>query len=63
MCIICIDLGRSAMTTREARRALGEMRVALDPLHIEEVEAKLADADANDAALPPSPPSTPPPTP
>ena len=45
MCLICIDLDRSAMTTREARRALGEMRVALDPSHIEEVEAKLTEAE------------------
>ena len=45
MCLICIELDRSAMTTREARRALGEMRVALDPTHIEEVEAKLAEAE------------------
>lgn len=45
MCLICIELDRSAMTTREARRALGEMRVAMDPAHVEEVEAKLAEAD------------------
>lgn len=45
MCLICIELDRSAMTAREARRALGEMRVAMDPAHIEEVEAKLAEAD------------------
>jgi len=34
-----------AMTPREARRALGEMRVALDPAHVEEVEAKLTEAE------------------
>jgi hypothetical protein len=45
MCLICIELDKRAMTTREARRALGEMRVALDPNHVEEVEAKLNEAD------------------
>ena len=47
MCLICIELDRSAMTPREARRALGEMRVSLDPAHVEEVEAKLSDAEAS----------------
>jgi len=46
MCLICIELDRSAMNVREARRALGEMRVKMDPAHIEEVEKKLDDADA-----------------
>jgi len=45
MCLICIEFDRSAMTTREARRALGEMRESLDRDHLEEVEAKLAAAD------------------
>jgi hypothetical protein len=41
MCLICIELDRASMTTREARRALGEMRVAMDPAHVAEVESKL----------------------
>ena len=45
MCLICIEFDRSAMTTREARRALGEMRESLGPDHVEELEAKLAAAD------------------
>jgi hypothetical protein len=57
MCLICIELDKSAMTFREARRALGEMREKIDPKHIDEVEAKIADAEQ---AGPPSPPSAPP---
>jgi hypothetical protein len=45
MCLICIDFDRSALKLNEARRALGEMRVALDPAHVREVEAKLAEAE------------------
>jgi hypothetical protein len=51
MCLICIEFEKSKMTTREARRALGEMRVALDPGHLEEVEAKLTEAERTAAAL------------
>jgi hypothetical protein len=61
MCLICIDLDRSVMTSREARRALGEMRTKLDPGHVEEVEAKLRDAEAQAEAVAgaPAPASTP----
>jgi hypothetical protein len=45
MCLICLDLDRMTMTPREARRALGEMRVKLDPTHVEEVEDKIAEAE------------------
>ena len=45
MCIICIDLAKNAMTAKEGRRALGEMRGKLDAAHISEVEAKLAEAE------------------
>ena len=45
MCLICIELAKNAMTAREGRRALGEMRVKLDPAHVVEVEAKLAEAE------------------
>jgi hypothetical protein len=56
MCLICIEFDRSAMSTREARRALGEMRVALDPAHVKEVEVKLAEAEATQQS--PDPAST-----
>lgn len=55
MCLICIDLDRSVMTTREARRALGEMRVKLDPAHIAEVEKKLDEAERDDDPPPTTP--------
>jgi len=45
MCIICVDVARQAMTAKEGRRALGEMRGKLDAAHIAEVEAKLAEAE------------------
>ena len=57
MCLICVEFDKAAMTTREARRALGEMRVALPAAHIAEVEAKLKEAD--EAAEEPSPASRP----
>ena len=52
MCLICIEFDKSAMTWREARRALGEMRVKLDPKHIDEVEAKLTEAETKAKADP-----------
>jgi hypothetical protein len=58
MCILCVDLAKSAMTAAEARRALGEMRVKLDPRHIEEVETLIDEAERSDAEGA-SPPSTP----
>jgi hypothetical protein len=45
MCIICVELAKNAMTAKEGRHALGEMRVKLDADHIAEVEAKLAEAE------------------
>jgi hypothetical protein len=56
MCLICIEFDKSAMTSAEARRALGEMRLDLDPAHVEEVEAKLAEADRTPTTPPPSTP-------
>lgn len=47
MCLICVEFQKQKMTTREARRALGELRVALDPTHVREVERMLADAGAS----------------
>ena len=45
MCLICIELAKNAMTAVEGRRALGEMRLKMDPAHLAEVEAKLAEAE------------------
>ncbi len=45
MCLICVEFDKSAMNLAEARRALGEMRADLDKKHVEEVEAKLAEAE------------------
>ena len=49
MCLICLELDKLTMTSREARRALGEMRVKLDPQHVEEVEEKIAEAERDPA--------------
>jgi len=45
MCIICVDFERGKLTTREARRALGEMAVTLSEEHVAEVRAKLEAAE------------------
>jgi len=45
MCLICIEIAKNAMTVKEARRALGEMRVKVGADHAAEVEAKLAEAE------------------
>ena len=45
MCLICVEFQKQKMTTREARRALGEMRVGLEPNHVREVEQMLVEAD------------------
>ncbi|MCC6808393.1 MAG: hypothetical protein IT381_13295 [Deltaproteobacteria bacterium] len=46
MCLICVEFAKGKLTTREARRALGEMAVALDRTHVEELKRTLAEADA-----------------
>ena len=56
MCIICIDFDRRAMSVAEARRALGEMAGGLGRAHVEEVEAKLDEAEAESAEPPSSKP-------
>ena len=55
MCLICIELDKSGMTFREGRRALGEMREKLDPKHLEEVEAKLDEAEQAENRKTPTP--------
>ena len=56
MCLICIDFDRGALNLNDARRALGEMRVSLDPAHAAEVDAKLerAEHERDDGGTPPS---------
>jgi len=53
MCLICIDFDRGALKPNEARRALGEMREKLGPEHAQEVEKKIAQAEADDASKSP----------
>jgi hypothetical protein len=45
MCMICVELAKQKMTAAEGRRALGEMREAMDRAHVAEVESKLAEAE------------------
>jgi hypothetical protein len=45
MCLICVELAKNAMTAKEGRRALGEMRAKVGDEHAAEVEAKLAEAE------------------
>lgn len=52
MCIICVDLAKQKITSTEARRALGEMRMKLDAQHIAEVEAKLVEAEQQETKKP-----------
>ena len=54
MCIICLDFQKGRLTTKEARRALGEMAVKLDQSHLAEVEATIAKREAEEAVEPPS---------
>ncbi len=49
MCIICLDFQKGRLTTKEARRALGEMVVTLDKRHVEEIEATLSKSEAEAA--------------
>ena len=52
MCLICVEIAKQTMTTTEARRALREMRVALDKRHVAEIEAKLRQVDAEEMTRP-----------
>jgi hypothetical protein len=45
MCIICIDLAKGVLSTRDARRHLGEMQEKLGRDHAAEVRAKIDEAD------------------
>ena len=52
MCLICVEIAKSKMTVGEARQALREMRVKLDPGHVAEVESKLAEVEQAERAKP-----------
>ena len=54
MCLICIELDRQARTSREARRALGEMRAGLEPAHLAEDDSKVEDAERDEKDREPS---------
>lgn len=45
MCIICIDLAKGTLTTKDARRHLGEMQTKLGREHTAEVRAKIEEAE------------------
>jgi hypothetical protein len=45
MCLICVDIAKQKMTSREARQALREMRETMDRAHLREVEAKITEAE------------------
>jgi hypothetical protein len=49
MCLICVELAKGKLTTREARRALGEMAGGLERAHVAEVKQKLEEAEAKAA--------------
>jgi hypothetical protein len=49
MCLICIEVAKGSMSTREARRALGEMREKVGGEHAREVESMLDDKAERDA--------------
>jgi hypothetical protein len=54
MCLICVDFERGALKVREARRALGEMRVNLSAEHVREIEERLARAESDEDSSPSS---------
>ncbi len=53
MCIICVDFTKGKLTTKEARRALGEMASTLDKSHVAEIEKALQEAEAKAKTLKP----------
>jgi hypothetical protein len=50
MCLICVELAKGKLTTKEARRALGEMAGGMDSAHLSEVKQKLSQAEEQQAA-------------
>lgn len=50
MCIICLDFQKGRLTSKEARRALGEMTVKIGREHAAEVERAITQAERDAAA-------------
>jgi hypothetical protein len=50
MCLICVEYAKGKLTTKEARRALGEMVTGLDRAHVAELTKTLDEADASAGA-------------
>ena len=50
--MICVELAKQKMTAVEGRRALGEMRHAMDRAHVAEVESKLTEAEQTERTKP-----------
>ena len=50
MCLICVEIAKSKMTTKEARQALREMRTGMEKEHVAEVEQKLAEIEKTEKA-------------
>lgn len=44
MCLICVEFQKQRMSPKEARRALGEMRVKIGAEHTKEVERLIDEA-------------------
>lgn len=51
MCIICIDLAKGVLTSKDARRHLGEMRGTLGA-HARDVQTKIEEAEQAPAPAP-----------
>jgi len=51
MCIICIDLTRNKLTSREARRNMFEMRSQIEDEHRVEVLAKIWEKEDNENSI------------
>lgn len=49
MCMICIDFQKQKMTTKDARRALREMRDGMDPEHAREVTQMIVETEKQQA--------------
>jgi hypothetical protein len=45
MCIICVELSMNKLTSKEARRALGEFLHVLDKKHVDEVYQAIWDKE------------------
>lgn len=58
MCLICVDFQKQRLTIPEARRAYREMVVKIGPVHAQEVQQMLQQAE-EEAQKKPAPPKDP----